>query len=135
MGNSTSESTQVIDNVHHHLNLGCHSTCGYLLRFFSLKTNLTFRCLATFRDFFTVQLVKFGYILDMKVKRITESFYSSMCTGTYHKNLANWIFLVEIWSIIFHGKSLICSFPMLPLSTNSHMSLCPGQFFVEIKIG
>jgi hypothetical protein len=29
-GNSTSESTQVIHNVHH-LNLGCHSTCGYLL--------------------------------------------------------------------------------------------------------
>jgi hypothetical protein len=26
----TSESTQVIDNVHH-LNLGCHSTFGYLL--------------------------------------------------------------------------------------------------------
>jgi hypothetical protein len=24
---------------------------------------------------------------------------------------------------------------MLPLSTNSHMSMCPGQFFVEIKIG
>ncbi len=29
-GNSTSESSQVIHNVHH-LNLGCHSTCGYLL--------------------------------------------------------------------------------------------------------
>ncbi len=74
-------------------------------------------------------LAKFGYILDMKVKTITESFYIlHYALELIIKNLANWIFLVEIWS-------LIGSFPMLPLSTNSHMSLCPGQFFVEIKIG
>jgi len=48
-------------------------------------------------------LARFGYRLDMKIEKKSESFY--ILTGTYHKNLAIWKPLFskiwKIWAIFF----------------------------------
>jgi hypothetical protein len=48
-------------------------------------------------------LARFGYRLDMKIEKKSESFY--ILTGTYHKNLAIWKPLFskiwQIWAISF----------------------------------